>query len=307
MLFPRTGHRRGGRRLAALAARWRVAAALLVVALAALSATPAQAQNANVVLVRNINQADSTSYSGDLLNYTHAQTFTTGDNAGGYTLSSIEVDFKTSPTPSGLDFSLWSVDSDGEPSVELVDLTGPASPSGGVNAFTAPSGTKLAKETSYAVYMSGNEGKPKYTTSNNEGHAKSGWSIRDNSWDKSGFSWNSEQYALQIRVKGSIDADNSVATLSALSLTDASSNSIALSPGFVADTTNHRVHGVRGQQRRRGDAGSDCERRWGHGGHHRRHRHYDAGRGDPGPRGGRQHAHGDGHGGRQQHHGHLHH
>ena len=131
------------------------------------------------------------------------------------------------------------MDSGGEPSAKLVDLTGPASPSGGVNRFTAPSGTKLLKETSYAVYMSGDEGDPKYTTSNSEGGAKSGWSIRDNSWDKSGFIWNSEQYALQIRVKGTIDAADSVASLSALSLTDASSNSIDLSPGFTADTLEY--------------------------------------------------------------------
>ena len=236
MHFPRNGRRRGGRRLTALAARWHVAAAMLLVAFAALSAMPAQAQNSTVTLVRNINQADA-GYSGDLQNYTHAQTFTTGDNAGGYTLSSIDVDFRDSVVaPSGIAFSLWSVNSDGEPSAKLVDLTNPSTiVAGAVNEFTAPSETKLLRSTSSAVHMSGNAGRPLYTTSNGEGHAKSGWSIRNNSWDKSGFSWNSEQYALQIRVKGTIDEADSVASLSALSLTDASSNSIDLSPGFTED------------------------------------------------------------------------
>ncbi len=239
MHFPRNGRRRGGRRLTALAARWQIAAAVLVVALVALFAMPAQAQNATVTLVRNINQADA-GYSGYLEDYTHAQTFTTGDNAGGYTLSSIQVDFASGfSVPTRLAFSLWSVDSGGEPSAKLVDLTNPASLIVGVNKFTAPSGTKLLKETSYAVHMSGDAGSPKYTTSNDEGGAKSGWSIRDNSWDKLGSGWNSEQYALQIRVKGTIDADDSVASLSALSLTDASSNSIDLSPGFTEDNLGY--------------------------------------------------------------------
>ena len=48
MHFPRNSHRRGGRRLTALAARWQIAAALLFVALAALFATTAQAQTATV-------------------------------------------------------------------------------------------------------------------------------------------------------------------------------------------------------------------------------------------------------------------
>ena len=48
MHFPRNSHRRGGRRLTALAARWRIAAALLLVGLAALFATTAQAQTATV-------------------------------------------------------------------------------------------------------------------------------------------------------------------------------------------------------------------------------------------------------------------
>ncbi len=87
--------------------------------------------------------------------------------------------------------------------------------------------------------MSGDDGRPKYTTSNAEGGAKSGWSIRNNSWDKTGFSWTSEQYALQIRVKGTIDEADSDASLSALILTDASSNSIALSPGFIGNTLEY--------------------------------------------------------------------
>ncbi len=150
MHFPRNGLRSGGRRLTALAPQWHAAAALALVAFAALSTMPAQAQNATVVLVRNINEADSTTYHGQLADYKHAQTFTTGDNADGYTLSSIAFDFEVSNVfpASGVAISLWSVDSAGEPSAELVDLTGPASPSNGVNTFTAPSGTKLLKETS---------------------------------------------------------------------------------------------------------------------------------------------------------------
>ena len=41
MHLPRNGSRRGGRRLTALAARWQIAAALLLVGLAALFATTA--------------------------------------------------------------------------------------------------------------------------------------------------------------------------------------------------------------------------------------------------------------------------
>ena len=47
MYFPRNGSRRGGRRLTALAARWQIAAALLLVGLAALFAAPDTADAAS--------------------------------------------------------------------------------------------------------------------------------------------------------------------------------------------------------------------------------------------------------------------
>ena len=65
------------------------AAALALAALAVLAlGVPAGAQAA--VLVSNIGQADG---SDGGLNFDHAQAFTTGTNTGGYSLTSVEVEF----------------------------------------------------------------------------------------------------------------------------------------------------------------------------------------------------------------------
>ena len=108
------------------------------------------------VLLTNLDQAATSSSSASLLNQSAAQLFTTGDHAAGYTLGSVEVAFVNSPVnASDLAFSLWSVDSSGTdplPKAKVADLT----LSGSVTlisttAFTAPAGTTLVANTSYAV------------------------------------------------------------------------------------------------------------------------------------------------------------
>ena len=79
--------------------------------------------------------------------------FTTGDNAHGYTLTSIGVRLTKLPaTPSDLRVELWRADAD-KPGAKIVDLAAPDTFAVGVMDFTAPRGTMLEASTGYfAVY-----------------------------------------------------------------------------------------------------------------------------------------------------------
>ena len=101
-------------------------------------------------LVGNLTQ-DIDSF-GILILEDSAQAFTTGTNEDGYTLSSIEIDYYVAPSRGTTSVGLWSV-SDGLPHLKIADLTNPSSISKGVNVFTAPSETKLRKDTTYAVFV----------------------------------------------------------------------------------------------------------------------------------------------------------
>ena len=207
-------------------APWRAAATTLaasVVAAALLvAAVPAQAQTV-VKLVDNIQEsADGFAFLfvGD-----QAQAFTTGTNEAGYTLTSIEIDYYFHEVANSV--SLWSV-SDGLPDLKIVDLSHPAG--------TAPSGTKLQKDTTYAVVVRGPDGFVWKTVSPNEtGDAQAGWSIADVS-RRTEFGkhrvWEDLilPSALKMQVNGIVDGESSDATLSALALQDDGDDTVALSP-----------------------------------------------------------------------------
>ena len=156
MRFPQNSRRRSGLRLTAKAARWQIAAALLFVALAALFATPAHAQNPTVTLVSNFGSVGT---DGLVVGDTNASTalilaqkFTTGAFKNGYTLDSLKfkVKYKTGAniTPQ---VSIYTEGSDGNPGSSLYELTGTLSSAGRDVIFTAPADATLQANTVYFV------------------------------------------------------------------------------------------------------------------------------------------------------------
>ena len=215
--------------------RWRRAAAFLVLcaSLAApLLGAGGSAQAA--VLVSNFGESASSgviSFSSGGLDL--AQVFTTGSNAAGYTLTSIEMPFYTAISAADigdLSVSVWSVDSSGNPLTKQFDLTNPASiaattftvgavetVTGNYAVFTAPSNTTLTQPTKYAVVLTFDQSRSLWSTaSTTETSAATGWSIADNGLEKSsaGSSWSATQsvhstnFTLLIRVNGEEAANN---------------------------------------------------------------------------------------------------
>ncbi len=141
-------------------------AAIAVLALAGaalgLLFSTVQAQEAGT-LVSNTGKATDASTNTD--DFYPAQGFITGSKAGGYVLTSIELDVATAPgTPSGATVELWSsmtmTDIDGnpeepEPDARLATLThSNGTWTTGLNTFNAPADTSLLPDTTYFVFVS---------------------------------------------------------------------------------------------------------------------------------------------------------
>ena len=192
-------------------------------------------------LVSNLNQGGDANRPNNL---GVAQAFTTGSNSGGYTLGGVAI---VSEDPNGNSFSLsvCSVGTEGLPTTTCTALTAPGSFAAGTLTFTAPSGTTLAADTTYALvarantFVSGTLPERVIydsTTSDNEdsGTARS-WSISDNSFYSSGGNWFSSRHGHSLRVailgmsRGGTDATLSDLTLSAG----------ALDPAFDAATESY--------------------------------------------------------------------
>ena len=195
-------------RLRSLAAQ---AACGILVVIAAAVALPAQAQAQAQVLVSNVGQAN---FGGaHLYEFDLAQTFTTGSNSAGYTLTSVELDIEANADHStAFTVSLHSNNS-GTPGANLGTLSNPTPIStNGVYAFTTR-GIALAADTTYFVVIDTISDInafyrffTKNTRSDNQDPGSaSGWSIGDGSlyrdWDSSG-SWTSFGNSKKIRVNG---------------------------------------------------------------------------------------------------------
>ena len=136
------------------------------------------------------------------------QTFTTGGNTAGYTLSAVHV--KLAPgTPSANTKASIYTTSSGSPSSSLHVLNNPSSltPSK-INTFTADAGASLNANTTYAVVFEATSGQTKLTrtASDAEDAGKaSGWSIGDKRHVKSGTgSWtqSTNSDVLKIAIEG---------------------------------------------------------------------------------------------------------
>ena len=197
------------------------------------------------VLVSNLGQTGVVR-SGRLLDNDYAQAFTTGDNATGYTLTSIELRFNTDGDNSTPRAKLYSGSANG---TEVSTLTGPSSLvsfSARNYTFTPSSTVTLLTSATYWVVVEGNTGNTRVVTNDStgeDGTSATGWGIGDLKEFRSASSTGSfttESAPLHIRVNGTTVATSSDATLSALALEDASDDSaITISPVFASGTTSY--------------------------------------------------------------------
>ena len=208
----------------------------------------------STVLVSNIGQAEAT-LSRNPVGQPIGLQFTTGDNAAGYNLDSVEIavgDYENVVVT----VSLYS-DSSGEPGSSIFNFTNPTSgiTADAVNTFTAPANTTLAgSNTPYFIVFDGANDPDESTNrvrifmthtndedsggaTNAEGDAD--WEIADISHAlDSGVWYGDDTDELKIRLKGSAKSGGDTptvstdATLSALSL----GTGVTLSPAFDADT-----------------------------------------------------------------------
>ena len=207
------------------------------------STTPASA-----ALVSNLGQttADLLELGVDDL----AQPFTTGTNATGYTLTSIELTLNSNLSTDTPTVKLYSGSANG---TEVSTFTGPAMlEATGTNDYEfTPSSTTvtLGMSTTYWVVAEANTGNARwlYTGSTSEDATPAaGWSIGDVAENRSATSTGSfgTEFGavLLIRVNGTLGGIviSSDATLSALALEDASDDSaITISPTFASGTTSY--------------------------------------------------------------------
>ena len=113
---------RGARRGLVRSVRALAAAACLSLVGALLLPATAQAQESETLL-SNLEQAMSVA-GITVLTFEVAQGFTTGSNADGYHLSSIELDVEAVPdTPADVTVALWSATSDSKPNASVATLT----------------------------------------------------------------------------------------------------------------------------------------------------------------------------------------
>ena len=146
-MMTRTDRRRFPILIAAIAA--------LAVAGAALGLlfSPVQAQEAETLVS---NTGETTDGELSFTAIYSAQGFITGSQAGGYVLSSVELDISQVPnTPDDVTIALWSATSSSEPDASVATLThSNGTWATGLNTFNAPTDTLLRPEMTYFVFVS---------------------------------------------------------------------------------------------------------------------------------------------------------
>ena len=208
--------------------RGRRLAAAVLVAVAGLLALPLQVQAQKTTFVSNTGQSTDPDVRevgphGHLWQL-QAQQFRTGDNEGGYTLSTIQVrvdDFGSNSQPK---VSIYTTSS-GNPGSSLYVLTNPATLNDdAINSFRAPANATLEKDTNYFVVFEalGSGSNLRYdlevTTSNSEDSGKaSGWNITNSSRQRSttATTWDNLAGKLKIAVRGTLPPAISIADASA--------------------------------------------------------------------------------------------
>ncbi|MCY4584350.1 MAG: hypothetical protein OXE50_16380, partial [Chloroflexi bacterium] len=213
---PRKSDPRTGRRGARLS-RLLPALALLLGALSPFAAAPAAAE----VLVSTISQSNTRNLT--TLDYQHyLQGFTTGADAGGYRLTSIDFKFAGADSdPGTLRAELWSANTDGTPGAKLKTLTYPSTYTAGIRTATAPAGTILKPRTKYFAVVYRDRVRDPTTPSSyvikrnpTAPTARAGWSLDDRYyWGNIGVGFEADvdpPDALLIRVNGRVAVQSSL-------------------------------------------------------------------------------------------------
>ena len=206
------------------------------------STTPASA-----ALVSNIGQTGDNFAELGVVDV--AQPFTTGTNATGYTLTSIELRLNSNLSTDTPTVKLYSGSATG---TEEAMFTGPAmlAASGARNyTFTPASTVTVLMSTTYWVVAEANTGNVRWlntASTSEDATPAAGWGIGDVGETRTASSTGSfateRGSVFKIRVNGTLGGIviSSDATLSALALEDASDDSaISISPTFASGTTSY--------------------------------------------------------------------
>ena len=148
-------------------------------------------------------------------NFVHAQRFTTGDDADGYTLFSVQVYFRSGfDSGDAVKVSIYGADESDNPNSSLHELTNPSSIVNlALNTFTAPTRPTLEKETDYFIVVEAPAGSffvGSTISDAEDGGAASGWSINDDRRRSDSGVWSSISDPLSIAVMGTIGAPTPV-------------------------------------------------------------------------------------------------
>ena len=169
------------RRLKGCRQLWRgLALAGFFVGTASLCVSPAFGQ-AETILVSNLNRASAT--KDEIYGNPYLQSFTTGDHAAGYKLTSIEMAV-TLVKGRTLSAFIATSDSNGQPKEKVYSLTLPSDLSAETLTFTAPENATLEANTTYWVVIEpkskGDTLRFRYTHSDDEDDdSAAGWSLGD--------------------------------------------------------------------------------------------------------------------------------
>ena len=191
---------------------------------------------ATITLVSNTAETRIASGSNGFM----ADSFTTGANPGGYTISEISVHIQQATTGQTTVVTLRENGSDSLPGNIVATLTNPSSfTASALNVFTAPADTTLAASTTYWISVNDGISSNRLTYSNtqsDEQTGQTGWLITDDrKWRSSeSNSWAIDRLNLVFEVKGY-----------ASTTTDATLSALTVSPkniiGFEADRTSYEV------------------------------------------------------------------
>ena len=199
---------------------------------------------ADSTLVSNVGQAAGRSYG--LGSHDLAQPFTTGANATGYTLTSIELNLDSTQSTITPTVKLYSGSANG---TEEATFTGPAmlGPGSANYTFTPTSTVILLRSTTYWVVAEGTGNVFwRGTVTDEDATSAADWEIGDIAEARTANATGNFARELgavyKIRVNGTLGGLvlSNDATLSALALEDASDDSaITISPAFLSGTTSY--------------------------------------------------------------------
>ena len=183
----------------------------------------------------------------------YAQSFTTGTNATGYTLTSIELRLNSESSTDTPTVKLHSGSANG---TEVATLTGPAMLDADTTknyAFTPTSTVTVRMSTTFAVVVEGDTNWSFALAGGEDATSAAGWEISDDKEfreaDSTGSFTVTSRFPFQIRVNGTLGGIvlSSDATLSALALENAADDSaITINPVFAAGTTSYTASVVNG-------------------------------------------------------------